>query len=73
MDNYRKTDCMMLAGEGCGNLQTYCPQFCAPIRHFVSLIVFTPGTQLNIHVLLIPVISENWIDSSTSCWLMLLI
>ena len=26
---------------------------------FVGLIVFTPGTQLNIYVLLIPVISEH--------------
>ena len=43
------------------------------IRPFVGLIVFTPGTQLNIYVLLIPVISENWTDLSAAGWLLLLI
>ena len=43
------------------------------IRHFIGLIVFTPGTQLTIYVLLISVISEHWTDSSTAGWLLLLI
>ena len=36
-----------------------------------SLIIFTPGTQLNIYVVLIPVISEHWADSSVVVWLQL--
>ena len=55
--------CCLLAGEGHGNLQTYCPQFCGN-HTYHSLIIFTPGTQLNIYVVLIPVISEHWTDSS---------
>ena len=43
------------------------------IRLFVGLIVFTPGTLLNIYVLLIPVILEHWTDLSTASWLLLLI
>ena len=36
------------------------------IRLFVSLIIFTPGTLLNIYVLLIPVILEHWTDLSAA-------
>ena len=37
------------------------PQFTfVIIRLFIGLIVLTPGTQLNIYILLIPVISEHW-------------
>ena len=43
------------------------------IRLFVSLIVFTPGTLLNIYVLLIPVISEHWTGIGAAGWLLLLI
>ena len=43
------------------------------IRLFVGLIVFTPGTLLNIYVLLIPVISEHWTDIGAAGWLLLLI
>ena len=43
------------------------------IRLFVGLIVFTPGTLLNIYVLLIPVILEHWTDLSAAGWLLLLI
>ena len=43
------------------------------IRLFIGLIVFTPGTQLNVYVLLIPVILEHWTDSSTAGWLQQLI
>ena len=62
--------CCLLAGEGHGNLQTYCPQFCGN-QTYHSLIIFTPGTQLNIYVVLIPVISEHWTDSSVVVWLQL--
>ena len=62
--------CCLLAGEGHGNLQTYCPQFCGN-QTYHSLIIFTPGTQLNIYVVLIPVISEHWADSSVVVWLQL--
>ena len=60
--------CCVLAGEGCGNSQTYCPSFVA-IRLFVGLFLFTPGTQLSIYVLLIPIISEHWTDLSATSWL----
>ena len=43
------------------------------IRLIVGLIVFTPGTQLNIYILLIPAISEHWTDLSAAGWLLLLI
>ena len=43
------------------------------IRLFVGLIIFTPGTLLNIYVLLIPVILEQWTDLSAAGWLLLLI
>ena len=33
----------------------------------------TPGTLLNIYVLLIPVILEHWTDISATGWLLLLI
>ena len=39
------------------------------IRLFVGLIVFTPGTLLNIYVLLIPVILEHWTDLSAAGYL----
>ena len=43
------------------------------IRLFIGLIVFTPGTLLNIYVLSIPVILEHWTDLSAAGWLLLLI
>ena len=43
------------------------------VRLFVGLIVFTPGTQLNVYILLIPVILEHWTDLSVAGWLLLLI
>ena len=42
-------------------------------RLFVGLIIFTPGTLLNIYILLIPVISEHWTDIGAAGWLLLLI
>ena len=41
------------------------------IKLFVGIIVFTPGTQLNIYILLISVISENGADLSAAGWLLL--
>ena len=64
--------CCLLAGDGHGNLQTYCPQFCGNQTFRKSHCLF-PGTQLNIYVLLIPVISEHWTDLSTDGWPLLLI
>ena len=58
--------------RGSWELTDLLPSFVA-IRLFVGLIVFTPGTPLNIYVLLIPVISEHWIDLSAAGWLLLLI
>ena len=43
------------------------------IRLTVGIIVFTPGTQLNIYVLSISVTSEHWKNSSAAGWLQLLI
>ena len=43
------------------------------IRLFVDLILFTPGTLLNIYVLLTPVILEHWTGLSAAGWLLLLI
>ena len=60
--------CRLLAGEGRGNAHSF-----MVIRLFVGLIVFTPGTQLNIYVLSIPVILEHWTDLSAAGWLLLLI
>ena len=64
--------CCLLAGEGHGNLQTTAHSFVA-IKLFVGIIVFTPGTLLNIYVLLISVISENGTDLSAAGWLVLLL
>ena len=43
------------------------------ITLFIGLIFFTPGTQVNMYVSLIPVISEYWTDLSAAGWLLLLI
>ena len=37
------------------------------IRLFVGLIIFTPGTQLSIYILLISAISEQWILFKCTC------
>ena len=42
------------------------------IRLFVGPIVFTPGTLLNIYILLIPVILEHWTNLNVAGWLLLL-
>ena len=57
--------CHLLAGEDCGTYRFTAHSFVV-IRFFVGLIVFIPGTQLNIYV-----ISEHWIDLSTAGWLLL--
>ena len=51
-----KQVCHLLPGEGRGNLQIYCSQLCCN-QTLVDLIVPTPGTQLNIYVLLTTAIS----------------
>ena len=43
------------------------------ISLIIGLIIFTPGTQLSIYILLIPVILEHWPDSSSAGWPQLLI
>ena len=55
--------CRLLAGDGCGNLQTYCPQFCdinqLPCRSH-GLHFWDPAEHL---VLLILAILKLWISS----------
>ena len=38
------------------------------ITLFAGLIVFTPGTQLSIYVLLIPVIKCSWLATAADIW-----
>jgi len=63
--------CCLLAGEGRGNLQTYCPQFVILISFLIDLIDFIHGIQLSIYILLIPVISGHCINFDTVGWLQL--
>ena len=62
--------CRLLDGEGHGNLQIYCPQFCSNQIHCRShcLHFWDPAEHL---CLVIPAISEHWADSSVACWLLI--
>ena len=62
--------CCLLDGEGHGNLQTYCPQFCSYQTHCRShcLHFWNPAEHL---CLVIPAISEHWADSSVAGWLLI--
>ena len=64
--------CRLLAGEGRGNLQTYCPQFYGnqTLRRSHCLYSWNPAERLRF---VNPVILEHWTDLSAAGWLLLLI
>ena len=69
-----RLNCCLLTGEGHGNLQTYCPRF-HDAQICCRSLVFTPGIQLIIYVLLIPVYFKtldrfkcSWLATATDIW-----
>ena len=60
--------CCLLVGEGCGILQTYCPQFCGNQSHCRSHHLYCWNPTEHLCSVNPPIISEHWTDSKHS-WL----